>query len=173
MPGEKQMPGHSTEMSRSLERMRRDFTEAPTVRFVREGRVIEGAYDRTTEVYQLPGWSLTDWSLAIVAALGGLVTGFAAFVLLSTTQLAPDNAQFTHVATAVAAPENPVATRVPVPEAVEALPAARPAPPEAMPAVAPPPRADRERPPPRGRKVRRHASLSRAEARVRRAANGR
>jgi hypothetical protein len=174
MPGEKQMPSHSTEMSRSLERMRRDFGEAPTVRFVREARVIDHAYERTTEVYELPGWSFTDWSLAFIAAVGGLVTGFAAFVLLSTTQLAPDNGKFTDVATAVPALENPVASKVPVPEVVEAIPAARPEP-EALaaPAVAPAPKADRDLRPARARKQRRHASLARAEARVRRAASGR
>jgi hypothetical protein len=162
---------HSASMSRSLERMRRDTRRAPAMRFVREATMNGGACDRdrTTEVYEMPGWSLADWSLAFLSALAGLVAGFAAFVVLTTTQLAPDNVRLTPVAGSVAVVSGPVATKVP--EVLEAVPAPSSSV-VAIPADAPEPRAVRDSAP-RARKARHAASLSRAERRVRRAASAR
>jgi hypothetical protein len=164
------MASHSASMSRSLERMRRDLGQGPAMRFMREGAAIEGASDRTTEVYEMPGWSLADWSLAFLAAVSGLVAGFAAFVVLTTTQLAPDNGQFTPAAIAVAPLPSPAASKLPV--VVEAIPAAEPVQ-VVTAAAALEPRAARERQMPRIRKARYKAAQARAERRVRRAANAR
>jgi hypothetical protein len=157
------MAARSSEMSRTLDRMRRDFGEAPTVRFVREAAEISEAYDRTLELDPLPRWSLADWSLALCAAFGGLVTGFVLFVLLSTTQLAADNGRWAPAAS-IAVLTGSVAAKVPV--AIEAAPTPASAPEPlavAAPAYAAQPKAAADRDAPRVRKVRHQKHARRAK----------
>ncbi len=78
------------------------FTEAPTVRFVRDRSMIEDVYEPRAELFVAPPWRLRDWTWAVVAGLGGVFTALVVFVLLSTTQLAADNARFAPAAMAVA-----------------------------------------------------------------------
>ena len=78
------------------------FNEAPTVRFVRDRSMIEEVYEPRVEPFVAPPWRLRDWTWAVVAGLGGVFTALVVFVLLSTTQLAADNARFAPAALAVA-----------------------------------------------------------------------
>jgi hypothetical protein len=117
------------ETGRSLDQTSVEFGEAPTLPFLREPLAKEQLYPRHADVFVAPPWRWSDWSWAILAAVGGVMSAITLLVLLSTTQLATDNGQFAPATSVMA-----VATRAatPRPAPVEA-PAPEPAPAVAAP----------------------------------------